>query len=128
MCTRALLEQANRETSPLGPTGHRLHKANLPRLGVRADLSKHKEAVKTGRQRNRLQTKEQEYCSEKELNEMEVSNLSDIEFRVILTMMFNSIKTYIETIKKDQSEINNAISEIKYTLRGIKSKFDKMKD
>ena len=43
--------------------------------------------------------KEQENSPE-ELNEMEVSNLSDIEFRVMIIRIFNSKKKNIETIKK----------------------------
>ena len=37
-----------------------------------------------GTQRNRLQMKNQEKSPEKEQNEMEASNLSDIEFRVMI--------------------------------------------
>ena len=37
-----------------------------------------------GKQRNILQKKEQEKTSEKELNEMEISNMSDKEFKVII--------------------------------------------
>ena len=38
---------------------------------------------------------------------MEVSNLSDREFRVMIITILNSMKKDIETIKKDQSEIKN---------------------
>ena len=60
--------------------------------------------------------KEQENSPEEELNEMEASNLSDIEFRVMIIRILNSTKKDTETIKKDQSEIKNAISEINNTL------------
>ena len=59
---------------------------------------------------------EQENSSEKQLDEMEISNLSHREFRVIIIRILNSIKNDIETIKKDQSEIKNAISEINNAL------------
>ena len=36
----------------------------------------------------------------KELNEMEASNLSNIEFKVMVIRMFNSVKKYVGTIKK----------------------------
>ena len=63
----------------------------------------------------------------KELNEMEVSKLSDIEFKIILIRMlrelpdnykelsenYNSMKKEIETINKNQEEMKNTISEIK---------------
>ena len=65
--------------------------------------------------------KEQENPPE-ELNEREASNLSDIEFRVMIIRILNSMKKGIETIKKDQSEIKNAISDIHNTLEGINSR------
>ena len=52
------------------------------------------------RQRNRPQIKEQENPPEEELNEREASNLSDIEFRVMIARIFNSMKKDIETIKR----------------------------
>ena len=62
-----------------------------------------------GRQRNRPQMKEQENSPEKELDEMEVSNLSDRDFIVIIIRILKCMKKDIETIKKDQSEIKIAI-------------------
>ena len=52
--------------------------------------------------------KEQENTPE-ELNEMEDSNLPDVEFRVMIIRMLNSMKKDIEPIKKDKSKIKNAI-------------------
>ena len=49
--------------------------------------------------------KKQENAPEKELKEIGVSNLSDKEFRVMIVRILNHTKD-IETIKKDQSEIN----------------------
>ena len=43
---------------------------------------------------------------------MEAINLSDREFRAMIIRILKSMKKYIETIKKDQSEIKNAMSEI----------------
>ena len=51
-----------------------------------------------GRQTNRLQMKEQENSPREELDEIEAHNLS--EFRVIIIRIFNSMKKYIETIKR----------------------------
>ena len=59
-------------------------------------------------QRNRPKMKEQENTPE-ELNEMEDSNLPDVEFRVMIIRMLNSMKKDIEPIKKDKSKIKNAI-------------------
>ena len=72
--------------------------------------------------------KEKENSSEEELDEMEASNLSYEEFRVMIIRILNSMKKAIETIKKDQSEIKNAISEINNTLEGINSTLDAAED
>ena len=44
------------------------------------------------RQRNILQTKEQGKTSEKELNEVEISNLPDKEFKVTIIKMFTELR------------------------------------
>ena len=54
--------------------------------------------------------KEQENFAE-ELDEMEASNSSDREFRVMIIRILNSMKKDIETIKKYQSEMKNTISK-----------------
>ena len=71
----------------------------------------------------------------KELNEIEASNLSDIEFKVmvirilkVLSENYISMKKDTETKNKNRKEMNNKISEIKNTLEGITSKLeDKVK-
>ena len=72
--------------------------------------------------------KKQKNSPEEELNEMEVSILSDIEFRVMIIRILNSMKKDIKTIKKDKSGIKNAISEINNTLEGINSRLDEAED
>ena len=71
--------------------------------------------------------KEQENSPE-ELDEMEASNVSDKEFRVMIIRILNSMKKCIETIKKNHSEIKNEISEINNTLEGINSRLDEAED
>ena len=56
-----------------------------------------------GRQRNKPQVKEQQNSPEEELNEMEASNLSNVQFKIMIIRMLNSIKIDIEVITKDQS-------------------------
>ena len=51
------------------------------------------------RQRNRPQMKEQENSPEEEIDDMEASNLSDREFRVMIIRTLNNMKKDIETIK-----------------------------
>ena len=79
--------------------------------------------------------KEQEKSPEKEVNEMEASNLSDIEFKVEVIRMlkelsenYNSMKKDIETMKKNQSEMKNTTSYIKNSLEAIKSRLDEAED
>ena len=43
------------------------------------------------RQRNMAQMKEQIKTSEKELNTMEISNLSDAEFKTLIIRMLNNL-------------------------------------
>ena len=80
-----------------------------------------------GKQRNRPQMKEQENSPE-ELDEMEESNLSHREFRVMIIRILNSMKKDIETMQKDQSEIKNAISERNNILEGLNSRLDEAED
>ena len=45
------------------------------------------------RQRNMAQMKEQIKTPEKELNEIEISNLSDIEFKTLVIRMLKKLRT-----------------------------------
>ena len=49
--------------------------------------NKHREAAKMRRQRNMAQVKEQIKTPEKELNKMEIRNLSDVEFKTLVVRM-----------------------------------------
>ena len=71
--------------------------------------------------------KEQKNSPEK-IDEMEASNLSGREFRVMIIRILNSMKKDIETIKKDQSEKKSTISKINNTLEGINSRLEAAKD
>ena len=80
-----------------------------------------------GRQRKNPQSKGMEDSSIKELNEMEASKLSDIELKTMVIRMLkeftdnykelsennNSMKKEIQTINKNQEEIQNIFSKIK---------------
>ena len=54
--------------------------------------NKHREAAKLRRQRNRAQMKEQIETPGKGLNKMEISNLSDEEFKTLVIRMLKEIK------------------------------------
>ena len=55
--------------------------------------SKHREAAKMRRQRNKAHVKEQIKSPEKELNEIEISNLSDTEFQILVIRMLKELRT-----------------------------------
>ena len=62
--------------------------------------NKHREAAKARRQRNMDQMKEQIKSPEKELNEMEKSNLSDAEFKTLFIRMLEELSGDLSSIKK----------------------------
>ena len=53
--------------------------------------NKHREAAKTRGQRNTAQTKELIKTPEKEVNELETSNLSDAEFKTLVVRMLREL-------------------------------------
>ena len=73
------------------------------------------------RQRNMAQMKEQIKTSEKELNEMEMSNLSDAEFKTLVIRMLKDLIEDLSSIKKTQSEMKDTLIEIKNNLQGNNS-------
>ena len=83
-----------------------------------------------------------EKCQERVLNEIEASNLSDIEFKIIVIRMpkyfkknykelnedYLSMNKDIETMRKNQEEMKNVVSEMKNTLEVIKNRLDEAGD
>ena len=53
------------------------------------------------RQRDVAQMKEQNKTPEKELNKMEISNLSDAEFKTLVIMMLKELSEDLNNNKKD---------------------------
>ena len=76
------------------------------------------------RQRNMAQMKEQTKTPEKELNKMEISNLSDAEFKPLFIKMLEELSEDLSSIKKVQSEMKNTLIEIKNNLQGNNSRVD----
>ena len=76
----------------------------LPRQGVKAALpiyrNIHREAAKMRRQRNMAQMKDQIKTLEKELNKMEISNLSDAEFKILFMRMPEEFSKDLSSIKR----------------------------
>ena len=76
------------------------------------------------RQRNMVQMKEQIKTSEKEINEMELSNLSDAEFKTLVVRMLKELSEDLDNIKKIQSDMKDSLIEIKNNLQGKNSRLD----
>ena len=83
------------------------------------------------------QMKEQDKTPEKQLNEVEIGNLPEKEFRIMIVKMIQDLgKTMeakiqkmqemfnkdLEELKNKQTEMNNTITEMKTTLEGINSR------
>ena len=87
------LSQEIKEIGLLGPREYRLHKATPQRLGVIADPStaQKQRDSQHGETENRPPMKEQEKTSVKKLSEIEASNLSDVEFKVMITRMLKKL-------------------------------------
>ena len=89
------------------------------------------------RQRAMYQMKEQDKTPEKQLNEMEIGNLTGKELRIMIVKMIQDLgkrmevknekmqemfNKDLEELKKKQTEMNNTITEMKNTLEGINSR------
>ena len=84
-------------------------------------------------QKNMFQTKEQGKIPQKQLSKMEIGNLSEKEFRVMIVKMIHLRKRMEAQTKKIQEmfnkeleniknkQMNNKITEMKNTLEGINS-------
>ena len=55
---------------------------------------------------------------EKELNKMEISNLSDAEFKTLVIRMLKELSEDLSSIKKTQSETKDTLIGIKNNLQG----------
>ena len=83
------------------------------------------------RQRNMAEMKELNKIPEKEVNKMEISNLSDAEFKTLVIRMLEELSGYFNNIKKTQAEMKVTLSEIKKNLKeptveGMKLKIKSM--
>ena len=67
------------------------------------------------------QMKEQIKTPEKELNEMEISNLSDAGFKTLVIRMLKELSEDLSSTKKAQSEMKDILIEIKNNLQGNSS-------
>ena len=63
-----------------------------------------------------VQMKEQIKTPEKELNKMEISNLSDAEFKTMVIRMLKELSEYLNSIKKIQLQMKDTLIKIENNL------------
>ena len=91
------------------------------------------------KQRNTTQMKEQTRNTEVQMNEEEIGQLPEKEFRIIIVKMIKNLENKMEkmqeSINKDLGELknkhaetNSIITEIKNTLEGISSRISEAKN
>ena len=68
--------------------------------------------------------KEQIKTPEKELKKMQISNLSDAEFKTLVIRMLKKFSEDLNKIKRIQSEMKDTLIEIKNNLQGNNSRVD----
>ena len=73
-----------------------------------------------------VQMKEQIKTPEKELNEMEISYLSDAELRTLIIRMLKELSEDLNSIKKIQLETKDTLIEIKNNSQGNNRRVDKV--
>ena len=59
---------------------------------------------------------------------MEISDLSDAEFKTLVIRMFRELIGYCNRMEKTQAEMKVALSEIKKNLQGTNSRGDEGKN
>ena len=77
------------------------------------------------RQRNTAQMKEQTRNTEVQINEEEIGNLPEKEFRIMIVNMIKNLENRMEkmdeSINKDLEELKNKHTETNYTITQIKT-------
>ena len=59
---------------------------------------------------------------------MEISNLSDAEFKTLTIRMLNELSEDLNSIKMIQAEMKDTLIEMKISLQGNKSRMDETKN
>ena len=77
------------------------------------------------RRRNMAQVKEQIKTPKNELNKMEISNLSDAEFKTLIIRMLKEIGEDLCSIKNIESEMKDTLIELKNNLQRNNSRMHK---
>ena len=59
---------------------------------------------------------------------MDISNLSDAEFKTLAIRMLKELSEHLNSIKKTQPEMKNTLIEIKNNLQGNNNRLNKAKN
>ena len=89
--------------------------------------NKHREAAKQETKKH-AHMKEQIKTPEKELNELEISNLSDGQFKTVFIRTLKELSEDPRSIKKIHSEMKGTLIEIKNNFQGNNSRMDEAKN
>ena len=121
-----------REAVPLDPTEYLLHKAALSSSEDTAALpTSQKQTLGSCQVRRQRNIKEQNKTPGKEVNKTQISDLLDAEFKTRIIRIFDELSENLnsmETIKKNQSEMKDALTEMENNLQGMNSRVDKAKN
>ena len=91
---------------------------SLAEVTLRKNSHIHRKIGKMKRQRDGYQMKEQDKTPEKQLNEVEIGNLSEKEFRIMLVNMIQDLRKRMEAkIEKMQEMFNKDLEELKNKQR-----------
>ena len=63
---------------------------------------------------------------EKELNEMEISNLSDAEFKALFIRMLKELSEDLSSLRTIQSEMKKTLIEVQNNLQGNNNRMDEV--
>ena len=74
------------------------------------------------------QMKEQIKTPERKFNKMELTNLSDAEFKTLAIRMLKELSGYCNSVKTTQAETKDTLTEIKNNLQGINRRVDEAKN
>ena len=80
------------------------------------------------RQRNIVQIKKQNKTPKKELDKMEISNLSHAELKILVIKKLKELSEDLNSIKKIYSEMKDTLIEIKNNLQGNNTRVDEAKN
>ena len=80
------------------------------------------------RQRNSPHMKEKQASPEKEVNELEASDLPEQEFRVMIIRWLKRMEDKFDNMSKTQEEMKNDIATMKNSIESIKSRLEEAED